>query len=69
MDDFILLDKEGIGWHPKLPLKEKYQSFASPSINGIQKRNRIEIREAIIHNGVYLVVNSEKGLFFSSFYG
>ena len=64
LDDFILLDKEGISWNPKLPFKDKYQVFASPSLNGIEKRNRREMRESIIHNGVYLVVNSEKGLFF-----
>lgn len=59
LDNFILLDNEGLAWKPNLPYQKKTLSFANDRKG--PKRKFVELRHSIVHDGKWLVINAKKG--------
>ena len=59
LDNFILLDNEGLALRPNLPYQKKTQFFTNDR-NG-SRRKLVDLRHSIVHDGKWLVINAKKG--------
>lgn len=59
LENFILLDNEGLAWKPNLPYQKKTQSFTNDRNDSVRKF--VELRHSIVHDGKWLVINAKKG--------
>ena len=59
LDNFILLDNEGLALKPNLPYQKKTQFFTDDQ-NG-SSRILVDLRHSIVHDGKWLVINAKKG--------